>query len=84
MRSMGIEFASTNLHYVVIELQEDGSIVVLQANRLVLGETRSRDSLVSFQNAVSVLFNSTKPAFIGIKTKPETGKLRAGAAALKM
>jgi hypothetical protein len=84
MRVMGIEFDAKKTHYVLIELKGDGSIAVSQANRLVLGETRSRDALIAFHNAVSTLFNSTKPELIGIKAKPEAGQLRAGAAALKM
>jgi len=84
MRVIGIEFSASNLHYVLIELQENNSIKVLQSNKLVLGETRSREALVAFQNAVSALFNSTQPKLIGIKAKPESGRLQAGAAALKM
>lgn len=84
MKVMGIEFASSNLHYVVIELKDDGSIQTLHTNKLVLGDTRSRESLVSFQDAVSTLFNSTELSLIGIKSKPEAGQMRAGAAALKM
>lgn len=81
---MGIEFAASNLFYVSIKLQDNGSLLVSQANKLVLGDTRSREGLVAFQNAVSTLFNSAKPELIGIKSKPESGQMRAGAAALKM
>lgn len=84
MKVMGIEFAASNLHYVVIELLEDGSLPVLQSNKLVLGDTRSREALVAFQSAVSTLFNSIDLDLIGIKSKPEAGQMRAGAAALKM
>lgn len=84
MRVMGIEFSGSKLYYVVIGLQDDGSLVVAHANKLVIGETRSRDSLIAFQNAVSTLFNSAKPELLGIKAKPESGQMRAGAAALKM
>lgn len=84
MKVIGIEFSASNLHYVLIELKEDNSIKVLQSNKLILGETRSREALVSFQNAVSAIFNSAQPEIIGIKAKPEAGSLRAGAASLKM
>ncbi|HEY5579679.1 MAG TPA: DUF3010 family protein [Rhodoferax sp.] len=84
MKVMGIEFAGSHLYYVVIELNDKNDVHVLQSNRLVLGDTRSRDSLVSFQNAVSTLFNVASPNLIGIKTKPEAGAMKAGAAALKM
>lgn len=84
MKVMGVEFAGSNLHFVVIQLNDKGEGSVLQSNRLVLGDTRSRDSLVSFQNAVSTLFNTASPDLIGIKAKPEAGAMMAGAAALKM
>lgn len=84
MKVLGIEFASSNMHYVVIELAEDNEIRVLQSNKLVLGDTRSRDALVAFQRAVSTLLNLVVPGTIAIKAKPESGQMRAGAAALKM
>lgn len=84
MKVMGVEFAGSYLHYVVVELNDKREVQVLQSNRLVLGDTRSRDSLVAFQNAVSTLFNATAPNLIGIKAKPEKGAMTAGAAALKM
>lgn len=84
MKVMGIEFSGSHLNYVVIELNDKNEVHVLQSNRLVLSETRSRDSLVSFQNAVFTLFNEASPNVIGIKSKPEAGAMRAGASALKM
>ena len=84
MKIMGIEFAGSSLYYVVIELQADGSLAVIHKNKMKIGDTRSRESLIAFQNAVSTLFNSAQPGLIGIKAKPESGQMRAGAAALKM
>lgn len=84
MKVIGVEFAGNNLNFVVLQLNDKGEGIVIQSNRLVLGNTRSRDSLVSFQNAVSTLFNTASPDLIGIKAKPEAGAMMAGAAALKM
>jgi hypothetical protein len=84
MRVIGVEFAGSHLNYVVVQLNDKNEVQVLQSNRLVLGDTRSRDSLVSFQNALSTLFNAASPNLIGIKAKPEAGAMMAGAAALKM
>lgn len=84
MRVLGIEFAGSRMFYVLIEMQEDGSLVVASANKLLIGETRSRESLIAFKDAVSILFNSTKPELLAIKAKPESGQMMAGAAALKM
>ena len=71
------------MNYVLLESHQD-SYVVQASNRLSLGDTRSRDSLVAFQHAVIVTLTSTAPDKIAIKAKPEKGNMRAGAAALKM
>lgn len=83
MNVLGVEFAAKTLCYVLLVCEGD-DYKVAQSNRLELSDTRSRESLRSFQTAVSTLFNGTKPHVIGLKTKPETGSMRAGAAALKM
>jgi hypothetical protein len=57
---------------------------VVQSNRLVLAGTRSRGALVAFQDAIRTVYNSTAPDRVAIKEKPESGKMRAGAASLKM
>jgi Holliday junction resolvasome RuvABC endonuclease subunit len=83
MKIIGIEIASNIMNYVVIE-KRISSINICSANRIVLTDTRSRESLTAFQNAVKTLYNSYQPTKIGIKEKPETGKMKAGAAAMKM
>lgn len=84
LKVMGVEFASSNMHYVVIELADGNEIRVVQSSKLILGETRSRNALVAFQSAVSTLLNLVEPSLIGVKAKPESGQMRAGAASLKM
>lgn len=84
MKVMGVEFSASVMHYVVIELAEANEIRVVQANKIVLGDSRSREALVAFQSAVSALLNLVSPNLIGIKAKPESGQMRAGAASLKM
>jgi hypothetical protein len=83
MRILGIEFAAKNLNYVLISYVED-TITVVTANRLTLTDTRTPDSLRSFHDAVSTLLNGTNADRIGVKYKPESGQMSAGAAALKM
>ncbi|NCB43384.1 MAG: DUF3010 family protein [Clostridia bacterium] len=83
MKILGIEYNSNKLHYVLAEEHGEG-FEVLQSNRFMLAETRSRDALVAFQNAILTLYNSTNPNRIAIKEKPESGIRQAGAAALKM
>jgi len=84
MKVPGIEFASSQMNYVLIERDANGGLAITSANRLSLGDTRSSDALRAFQSAVQTLFTSSAPDFIGIKDKPEKGAMRAGAAALKM
>lgn len=83
MKVLGLEFSSSNLHYVLLEKDGNG-FNVLQNNRLVLAATRSRDALVAFQDAMHTLYNSAAPDRVAIKEKPESGRMKAGAAALKM
>ena len=83
MRILGVEFASSNMNYVGIE--DDGnSQIIITANRVILGSTRDRDALIAFQKATQTLLNDFAPDYIAIKLKPESGKMRGGAAAIKM
>lgn len=83
MRVLGIEFVGSDMLYVVLD-DVDGSKTVGPGSRVSLGETRSRTALMAFQNAVATLMNETAPDRVAIKSKPENGSMRAGAAALKM
>ena len=84
MKVLGIEFASSQMTYVLVERAANGQRSITGSNRLSLGDTRSRDALRAFQSAVQTLFNDTAPDLVAIKEKPEKGNLQAGAAALKM
>ncbi|MBF0098779.1 MAG: DUF3010 family protein [Magnetococcales bacterium] len=83
MKVLGLEFASSNLNYVAIIGSSD-SYRIETSSRISLGGTRDRDALVAFQDAVNTLLNDVAPDVLAIKEKPETGKMRAGAASLKM
>lgn len=83
MKILGIEFSSSDMNYVAISREGD-AYEIAASNRMVLGDTRDRDSLMAFQNAAKTLLNDVAPDLIAIKEKPETGKMRAGAASLKM
>lgn len=83
MRIMGVEFRASEMLYVVVET-DGATFNVLAANRMTLSDTRSRRSLVSFQSAISATLNDAAPDRIAVKAKPENGRMRAGAAALKM
>ncbi len=83
MKIIGLEFDSKKMNYVVLQKTVDG-YEIINANRVILPETRERGALKAFQDAIKTLYRSEQPDFIGIKSKPETGRLRAGAAAMKM
>ncbi len=83
MRIIGLEFDSKKMNYVVIQKTGNG-YEIINANRIILAETRERGALMAFQDAIKALYNSVQADFIGIKSKPEAGRLRAGAASMKM
>ncbi|WP_018878682.1 DUF3010 family protein [Thioalkalivibrio sp. ALE28] len=83
MKVLGVEFSSFNMNYVVIRSNGD-SYEVITSSRMTLGETRDRNALVAFQDAVKTLLNEVGPDLLAIKGKPEAGRMQAGAASLKM
>jgi hypothetical protein len=80
---MGVEFDASDMLYVVVE-DHDGDAEVIAASRLSLDDTRSRSSLSAFQSVLATTLNSYAVDLIAIKSKPEKGRMMAGAAALKM
>jgi hypothetical protein len=84
MKVIGIEFAASDMNYVVIDTGTFGNVAVQAANRLTLSDTRSPDTLRAFQQAVRTLLNDSSPDRVAIKAKPEKGGMAAGPAALKM
>ena len=84
MKVIGIEFAASDMNYVVVESDPVGSIAVHTANRLKLADTRSPDALRAFQQAVRTLLSDLSPDLVAIKNKPERGAMGAGPSALKM
>ena len=83
MKILGIEFASSEMNYVGITW-DGNAYAVVTSSRMALGGTRDRDALVAFQDAAKTLLNDFAPDFLALKEKPEAGKMRAGAASLKM
>jgi hypothetical protein len=62
----------------------NGQVLVQSTNKIELSDTRDRDALIAFQAALRAVYTATAPDVIGIKSKPEKGRMSAGAAALKM
>lgn len=81
---MGIELNASDLNYVLIDVDENHDVSIVGANRLALADTRSRSALAAFQSALLTTLNDAAPTLIAVKSKPESGQMRAGAAALKM
>lgn len=84
MKVIGIEFAASDMNYVVVECDPGGNITAQAANRLRLADTRSPGALRAFQQAVRTLLSDSSPDRVAIKAKPEKGTMAAGPAALKM
>lgn len=80
---MGVEFDARDMRYVVVENAANATSVVA-SNRLLLSQTRSRTALAAFQNTLKTTLSSHDIDLIAVKSKPEKGSMRAGAAALKM
>jgi len=85
MRVLGVVFESNVMRYVLVEVTEQGEELI-QSNKILISDTRSKDAVKVFSTALQSVFNGCDVSLVGIKEKPESGvcKYRAGAAALKM
>jgi hypothetical protein len=81
---MGVELNGSELRYVVLHFGGEGHWEMSAANRLVLTHTRSGAALSAVQSAITTTLNEATPDLLAIKAKPESGQMRAGAAALKL
>lgn len=61
-----------------------GNLVAAESGKTALGSTRNPEALAAFQHAAAEILARIRPDVVAIKEKPETGRMRAGAAALKM
>ena len=84
MTIMGVELNGSELRYVVLQYGAEGGFEIAAANRMRLAETRSGPALSALHSAITTTLNELAPDLIAIKAKPETGQMRAGAAALKL
>ncbi|NTF17662.1 DUF3010 family protein [Agrobacterium rubi] len=83
VKVMGIDFEGKTACFVVVAKAGDDTNVVFK-ERAELAETRSRDDMVLFRDAVRRIMKDAAPDRISIRGKLENGQMRAGAAALKM
>ena len=83
MAILGIDLDSKTLRWVEVHSggasHEAGS-----SGRIVLTATRDVDAMKRFAAALQDVLAEIGPTKIAIREKPETGRIRAGAASLKM
>jgi hypothetical protein len=84
LKILGIELDSNRLCYVLISGTAPTDAVVKVSGKLQIGETREADDIRMFAAQVGSLVADLAPHCIAVKAKPESGQMRAGAAALKM
>lgn len=84
MQILGIELDSNRLCYVLVSGNSSSDAVLQGSGKLQIGETREADDVRKFAAQVADLVAGLSPDRIAIKAKPESGQMRAGAAALKM
>lgn len=77
-KTLGVEFSSNQLVWVLVGDEE------MLSGFLRLTATREKDALLKFKSDVDGLLVKLQPDLIGIKDKPESGRMQAGSPALKM
>ena len=83
MTAIGIELAGNSLTYVLVDRIPEG-LSIRSYSRIALLDARNPDSLRAFQAALNAVLTEAKPDLIALKDKPQSGGMKAGAAAIKM
>lgn len=84
MKIIGVDFDATKALFVVVEGAAEGAPTVLDTKKLQLADTRSAEALKSVRAEIADFLEKHSADAISIRSKPENGQMRAGAAALKM
>lgn len=84
MKIVGVDFDANKALFVVVSGEAGAEASVVASARLQLDDTRSAEAFKKFQSGVRELLYTSAPNAISIRSKPENGQMRAGAAALKM
>ena len=84
MKILGIELDSNRLCYVLVSGETHDAAAVIGNGKLQIGESREAADVRKFAAEVADLVKTLGPDRIAVKAKPESGQMRAGAAALKM
>lgn len=83
MRYLGVEFQSDQTVWVSIFV-DGGEVSNFETGFIKIGGTKSADDMKQYAADLKQLFADYPATKIAIKDKPETGRMRAGAAAMKM
>lgn len=83
MRILGIEFQSDQTIWVSIIVEND-VVSSFESGFLKIHGTKSASDMKQYAADLKQLFADYPAMKIAIKDKPETGRMRAGAAAMKM
>lgn len=84
LKILGIELDSNRLCYVLAAGTSPTDASVSASGKLQMGETREAVDIRKFAAQVTSLLADLSPEVIAVKAKPESGQMRAGAAAIKM
>lgn len=82
-KALGIDFDAKKAGFILVKRSGD-SVEIGHKERLELSDTRSQEAMTGFRDAVRRIIEASAPDRIVIRSKPENGQMRAGAAALKM
>ena len=83
MRYLGVEFQADQTVWVSI-IVDSGEVSSFETGFLKINGTKSAQDMKQYQEDLKQLFVDYPATKIAIKDKPEAGRMRAGAAAMKM
>jgi Protein of unknown function (DUF3010). len=83
MKVLGIDFDSNKACFVMVNGNHEQASIQ-HRERIQLTETRSQKDMTAFRDGVRTILEQCAPEKVAIRAKPESGQMRAGAAALKM
>jgi hypothetical protein len=84
MKIVGVDFDANKALFVVVEGEFAGTPEIVDTRRIQLEDTRSAEEMKKVRDDIRDFLAKHGAETISIRSKPENGQMRAGAAALKM
>jgi hypothetical protein len=84
VKTLGIDFDGSKTILLIVEVTADAGIVIGATEKIELEETRSAAAIRAFMEQARAFLAANPYDLVAIRSKPENGTMRAGAAALKM